>query len=61
MSAPLRRQTKLIGENWLREGNSESGRNFTGAGEYRMADGEELVAKNQGLDRKGVSHGDVNY
>lgn len=39
MRAPLIRQTKLIGENWLREGNS----------------------KNQGLDRKGVSHGDVNY
>lgn len=61
MRAPLRRPTKLIGAKWLREGSSESGRNFTGGEEHKVEDEDESVTKNQGSDKQGESQRNVNY
>lgn len=61
MRAPLRRQTKLIGAKWSRDGSEEvSRRNVTGEGRSSMRE-DDSVAQNQGLGSTGDNHGRQHY
>lgn len=57
MRAPFRRQTKMIGAKWLRNGNGDD-RNFA-AGNSQSSNREtNVMPQNQGLHSKGEDQGD---
>lgn len=57
MRAPFRRQTKLIGVKWLRDGSTKNDRRNTTREENSSEREDNSVARNQGLDPTGDNHG----